>query len=332
MPLLAVGFFGLVYRNLANTIPSLERHLFAVLDTAPLVYEVFVHTFMVQAEEVHVDGQVIRVSLDPYSFILLRPCIFEVEDQHMANAEIRRRQKSMVHALPDLWHDNYRSLRNYLIALRSVERLAAIIYARETVVGARFDMVLIARADTRLLCDVDLPSRMAAILVAEHERMREPVGARKAGIVTVPIWGHFGGVNDRFAYGARDPMLRLYCGRERWAWLHLAADTHMRNGEQLLKYVLRDNGVDIRHTSMIVQRFRPLGLRATDVLSMRDDTVEHLRDELSHLIERPRRKRKWWRNAGRTDRGTTAAFICRLASQGVRTLGTWTQNTTTVMI
>jgi hypothetical protein len=341
LPRLAVGFFGLVYRNLAHTLPSLERHLFAPLDVAPLTYEVFMHTLLVQSEAL--GGENIRpenvpewvtsklagengsrVALDPYSFVLLRPCIFEVEDQDTARDAIVRRQTALRSPLPDLWHDNYRSMRNYLTALHSLGRLATIILMRERAVGARFDLVLTARADTRFLCDTELPLRMPAILAAERERLSAPVRTRTAGIVAVPLWGRWGGINDRFAFGARDPMLSLYCGREKWAWAQIEAGKHKRNGEKLLRDVLRLNGADIKHTSMVVQRFRTSGPAAADVLGMRDDYIEYVRDDLAQTIKPT--SLHWVRTAGKTERGTTAEIVCALSRQAVDVRGTWQAN------
>lgn len=339
---MAVGFFGLVYRNLAHTLPSLEQHLFAPLDAAPLTYEVFMHTLLVQSEALGGDNTRAesvpewvtsklarengsRVLLDPYSFVLLRPCIFEVEDQDTARDAIIRRQAALRSPLPDLWHDNYRSVRNYLTALHSIGRLATIITTRENAVGARFDLVLTARADTRLLCDTELPLRVPAILAAERERMRAPSKVRGAGVVAVPLWGRWGGINDRFAFGARDPMLGLYCGRERWAWAQIEAGKHKRNGEKLLRDVLRLNGADIKHTSMVVQRFRPIGPAATDVLGMRDDYIEYLRDDLAQTIKPT--SLHWVRTAGKTERGTTAEMVCGLSRKAVDVRGTWQATT-----
>lgn len=338
LPRVAVGFFGLAYRNLAHTLPSLESHLFAPLDAAPLTYEVFVHTLLVQSEalggektraqsvpdwvkrELARENRT-RVSLDPYSFVLLRPCIFEVEDQDTVRDDIIRKQSVLRRPLPDLWRDNYRSVRNYLTALHSISRLATIITTRERAVDARFDLVLVARADTRLLCDTELPLRMLAILVAERKRMLAAKRTHSAGIVAVPPWGGWGGINDRFAFGARDPMLGLYCRREQWAWERFQAGTHPRNGETLLDGVLREYRVDVKHSSMVVQRFRTTGPAAGDVLAMRDDYIEFLRDELTQIIEPT--SRHWVGTAGTRERGTTAEMVCAMARQAVDVRGTW---------
>jgi hypothetical protein len=144
-----------------------------------------------------------------------------------------------------------------------------------------------------------------------------------AGIVAVPPWGRWGGVNDRFAYGARGPMVDSYCGRERFAWAKLAAGTHKRNGEHLLRDVLREQHVDVRHTSAVFQRFRPTGLGPDDVLGMVDDQLEYLRDDLMHTITN--RNQHWIRTAGKRARNTTAVFVCTLARKAVELRATWSR-------
>lgn len=349
-PKLAVGFFGLVYRNLAATIPTLERHVFAPLDRAPLVYDVLLHTLLVLSEPLGGTGLkdppawlVARngsgsVRLDPFSLVLLRPCIFEVEDQGLARADIAARRAKLARDIPDFWHDNYRSVNNYLVALHSLARLGALIRGREGVLGGQYDVVLVLRADTRFLCDVDLPLRLPALLKANSMAARASRRARPTkrargvrghlsppsasnGIVVVPPWGRWGGTNDRFAYGCRTAMLETYLGRGQAAWELLAAGKHQRNGEHLLRSVLRRAGVEIRHTSVVVQRFRPLGLGKDDWVGMADDAVEYLRDDLSHTFTP--NKKHWISEAGKHSRNTTREELCALSRLAVSSRGTW---------
>lgn len=284
MPRVAIGFFGLVTRNLAATLPSLERHVFRVLDAAPLVYEVIVHAMLVLSVADPRSGTLglgpsnsaptvnVTVKLDPYSVVRLRPCVFEMEDQGLARHDVVARQKALSQPMPDLWQDGYVSMRNYLVALHSLSRLGRLIAAREAVTGAPFDVVMVLRADTVVLCDVDLPARLHTLLKHAAESARMPPKQRDEGIVVIPMWGRWGGINDRFAYGSRRAMLNGYLGREAVAWEALQHGSHPRNGEKLLRTVLRKvHRVQTRHTSVVVQRFRPTGTGPADIVQMRDD-------------------------------------------------------------
>ncbi|KAG8465241.1 hypothetical protein KFE25_012604 [Diacronema lutheri] len=377
-PRVAVGFFGLVYRNLAATLPSIERHVFAPLDAAPLRYDVLLHAMLVLREPlggantlappawVTARNGTGHVRLDPYSFVLLRPCAFEIEDQALALRAIAARQARLLRAVPDLWHDNYRSVHNYLVALRSLGRLAQLVRSRETALGQPYDAVLVLRGDTRFLCDVDLPRRLPD-LVADADARRAAAGRRAApltaaaaaaaaraprrqlkrgnsafarravnlqsgraahsggvGIVAVPLWGRWGGTNDRFAFGSREAMLDVYCAREDAAWRLLEAGAHKRNGEHLLRDVLHASGVAVKHTAVVMQRFRTLGLGAADWVGMVDDSLEYLRDDLTHTAS-SKPGGHWVRKAGKRDRNTSREVVCSLARHVVELRATWTR-------
>ncbi|KAJ1621045.1 hypothetical protein T492DRAFT_1073518 [Pavlovales sp. CCMP2436] len=285
----------------------------------------------------------VSTPLDPYSLVLLRPCVFEVEDQELARAAIERRQAALGKQMPDLWHDNYRSMRNYLVALHSLGRLADLVRAREASAlgGLVYDAVLVLRADTVFLCPVDLPTRLPTILADEAARAAAPrhgaapvlgrdgrrvwvrsSGSVSAGIVAVPLWGRWGGTNDRFAFGGRSAMLDVYLGREGPAWQLLADGSHKRNGEHLLRDLLKTRGVDVRHTQVVVQRFRPIGTGARDIVGMADDSLDYLRDDLAHTVT-GYGGRHWVRFAGKRRRNTTREEICRLSRKAVEGRGTW---------
>jgi hypothetical protein len=334
-PRIAIGIFGLAYRNLPATLPSFEQNLFGVLDRAAIKYEVFLHAMLVLTEALQTRGVTLsadllqgrkpsdRIALDPYSFVLLRPCIFEVEDQGLALKRLQGRRGRLPTKMPDLWKDNYHSVNNYLIALHSLERLGKLISERERSVGALFNLVLVLRADTRLLCPTDLPQRADAILAREAVRLAPiapgapPVGG---GIVAIPTWGSYGGANDRFVFGARDAVLSTYLNRSEPAWESFVAGAHPRNSEQMLMRVMRAGHVDVKHTAMVVQRVRATGLGSPTLLTT-NDRLEFLRNDLERgLPPLVQQKAK----ASHKPKPSSDE-ICQLARAAVQALTSWNE-------
>lgn len=297
----AVGFFGLPYRNLLASLPFIERHCFDVLRNDDVTFDVFVHSMFVTNAHHSVSAK--TVQLDPYSVVLLRPCVFEVEHQATVAASIHRRIKSLAQFPSNLWHGDLESVTNYLVALRSLRRLAVLIEERAVSTGRPYDAVVVMRADTLLTCDVDVLKKVQFF-------RRRP----NAGAVCAPSFGSFGGVNDRFAVGTTREMTHVYMQREREAWQALGNGSHPTNSEKLLGRVLHRSGARRCATAVVVQRIRPsqdAGEYAATLPRM--DTLDYLYDELAELISR-RRRRSWWRTAGRR-KHATAMDVCRLAVQ-----------------
>jgi hypothetical protein len=333
-PRVAIGIFGLAYRNLPATLPSFEQNLFGVLDKAAITHEVFLHTMLVLTEALQTRGVTLpsdllrrhkrsdRIALDPYSFVLLRPCVFEVEDQGLALKRIEGKKGRLTTKMPDLWHDNYRSVNNYLIALHSLERLGKLISERERSVGVQFNLVLVLRADTRLLCPTDLPQCADAILAREASRLAQitpgapPVGG---GIVAIPTWGSYRGANDRFVFGARDAVLSTYLNRSEPVWKSFVAGTHPGNSEQMLMRVMRAGHVDVKHTAMVVQRVRATRLDSPIVLTTNLDRMESIRNDLERGLP-PRERRKAMASH---KPNPSSQEICQLAREAVEALKSW---------
>jgi len=182
--------------------------------------------------------------------------------------------------------------------------------------------LVIGRADSIHLCELDLPIRIPAIL--RHTRSSQPLGAkgRIEGLVAVPLWGRWGGINDRFAFGD-SPGMHIYMQRGELAWQALLTNTHPRNGEHLLRTQLRGaHRISVRHTAAVTQRFRPTGTGPRDIVGLFDDSIEYLRDDLQQVVAK-RKNKHWWSTAGKLDRNTTLDVVCGLSRRAVAHMGSW---------
>mmetsp|Transcript_2929 Transcript_2929/g.8664 ORF Transcript_2929/g.8664 Transcript_2929/m.8664 type:complete len:392 (+) Transcript_2929:483-1658(+) len=305
---IAVGFYGLAYRGLEFTLPSIEQHCFRILAKHGISFDLLVHTYFVTHAHASGMGDSYLEPLDPYAVVRLRPCVLEMEDQATVLADLKARIALEGASLQDLWNDGLKSVHNYLLALRSLSRLAAIGRMRSAEIDRTYDAVLILRADTLLTCDVDLPRLIPALV----QKGKSAFGRGPRELLCTAVWGAFGGVNDRLLIGTANATFTLMSMRQAVAQKNLFKGTHPANGETLLRRVLVSIGIHRCATSMVVQRLRPRMNSKNGFDIPRLDKLSYLRDELTQILSK-RNKRSWWRTAGTKDDGVTAAKVCAMA-------------------
>lgn len=230
-PTVALCFFGLP-RSFNTTLPSILQRLVEPL-RAMTSLSLFVHTYNVSSVTNQRSGEYnapIRVA----DVRQLAPDMLEIADE-----------RDVLHALPanfcrrhgDPWQNGYRSFQNYMCQLHSLRRLS------DFVLGARaasFDFVLFARLDVYYFTALDVVQLLRAA----------------DGTVYVPHVHNFGGVNDRFAFGRRDPMM-LYGTRQ--MSISTYCDSFEAHAEKYLLWFLQRNRVAIRRTPMLFGRVRASG-------------------------------------------------------------------------
>lgn len=228
-PTVALCFFGLP-RSFNTTLPSIVQRLVEPLRSATNL-SLFVHTYNISRVTNLRSGEFnapIRVA----DVLQLAPDILEIANE-----------RDVLNALPgnfcrrhgDPWQNGYRSFQNYMCQLHSLRRLSDIVLAARA-----FDFVLFARLDVYYFTALDVVQLLNAV----------------DGSVYVPHFHNFGGVNDRFAFGRRDPML-LYGTRQ----LSIATycDTFQAHAEKYLRWFLQRNRIAIRRTPMLFGRVRGSG-------------------------------------------------------------------------
>ncbi len=198
---IAVAFYG-AQRSTPLTLESIEQNLFKPLrEVSGGALDVFVHAMLVQkldAVSRVASEEGVELCTDDYK--LLQPCVADTDDQDQADNTNNLHQIADTAmysngttempriGLPAISHPEVRL--NIVRSRFSMSRVARLIQQRESQLGFEYTHVVMARADTGF----------ASPLI-----WRPPKGGFW---LRVPNFQHWKGVNDRFAYGTRDAMVK----------------------------------------------------------------------------------------------------------------------------
>lgn len=202
---IAVCFFGLI-RNLDHSLASIDSYLLKPTHkVAEGALDVFVHTLLVPVVgDEHRKGkrrrgpkryndQKSRTTLSSTDFLRLRPCKFSAEDQAVIGWDNRLSALAR-NSWVNRGQNNFYSITDFTNIYRSrysLSQVGKLAIAHESSMGFLYTHVVAARPDTLFLTP----------LVWNPVK---PMGVR------VPNSLHWGGVNDRFAYGDHSSMLFGY--------------------------------------------------------------------------------------------------------------------------
>lgn len=141
----------------------------------------------------------------------------------------------------DAWgEDHHTSLRNMMLQLHSLEKVHQLIeHASEK---APYDVIIASRSDLWFF----------NVLNVSHLLEASEMPSR----IYIPDFDHYGGLNDRLAFGGVEAM-NTYCNRIEKA-LEYAAIAKL-HAESLLKYVIEDGKLDMHYTSIVFERVRSHG-------------------------------------------------------------------------
>ena len=199
-------------------LPSIERHVFDVLDRASISYDVFVHSMFLRRVSNLRSGEK-DVPLDPYDFIRLRPCVFEVKHQGVAleqsNLSTSGTDGQALRIQP--WGDGLASIHNLLIALESQHALARLIARHARDLNVTYDAVAALRPDVAYVRDIDLPEALPTLMAsASTPTVYTPdfgYGVMANGTFVRPYAQQSCCLSDRLAFGHVAPMLNVYMTR-----------------------------------------------------------------------------------------------------------------------
>lgn len=266
-PRVAIGFYGLV-RNMTLVLPSIERHVFDVLDRASISYDVFVHSMFLRRVSNLRSGEK-DVPLDPYDFIRLRPCVFEVKHQGVAleqsNLSTSGTDGQALRIQP--WGDGLASIHNLLIALESQHALARLIARHARDLNVTYDAVAALRPDVAYVRDIDLPEALPTLMAsASTPTVYTPdfgYGVMANGTFVRPYAQQSCCLSDRLAFGHVAPMLNVYMTRgDGWirdARGRLSKGQAVLDGERYLKLTLSRARISTKNSIMRVLRVRANG-------------------------------------------------------------------------
>ena len=243
----AVAFFGMS-RNLAATLPSIEHHVFKVLDANDILYDVFWHTMVSTTVQSARKGEKEYGFIDPFDLQRMRPCKFSITDQDSTKSIefykfMKARGASTEDALAkyDVWRDKLVSVKTMLCALFTQHSLKDMIHAHMSLHHIHYDAIIALRPDTAIIKDIDLPWYISDI-------------RQQPNWIWFPSFQHWGGLNDRAAFGSVHAM-RFYLNR---GVAYRDADQSLR-GEQIVKHMVEVSNLSARFSDMRVVRVRQDG-------------------------------------------------------------------------
>jgi len=157
----------------------------------------------------------------------------------------------------DNFKDGYRSVKNLLCAFASLETAARMVEQHALDNELCYDAILVLRPDTAIIKDIDLPENLAEIRSGKR-------------VLWVPDMHHWGGYNDRMAFGETDVMLKDYMRRGA-AYRDWEFGGDPMNGEKHLKLVMERASVTVRFS-----KARLIRVRAGGIVQRLDSTPSNL--------------------------------------------------------
>jgi len=248
-----VCFFGLI-RNLDHSLSSINSELLSPIHEAVQgALDVFVHTMLVpQLADEHSKGKqrrgpwrqptaLQRTSLQATDFLRLRPCKFASESQTLVDWDYQLKERARASwAERDV--NNFYSVDDFINIYRSkysLNQAAKLVIAHESSLGFMYTHVVAARPDTIFLSPLVW-------------RPLEPSGIR------VPNYLHWGGVNDRLAYGDHASMLFAYMNQ--FEYMYRQRILRLITSEELLCKHLTRHQVRVGVTPICNVRVRSSGI------------------------------------------------------------------------
>lgn len=233
---IVICFFGIT-RSLPYTLPSLRDHVLAPAGKLGEV-KIYAHFFRENRIVNPRSGEDTPVSADDWQ--LLDPDWVRLEEPDEFLGQVGAEE---IASYGDTWEDNGRSLRNLLHQLRSLD-----VVSREATANGPADLYIFCRPDLEYHDDFEPVLR--GMLGAE---------AGKNGVVAVPNWQHWGGLNDRFAICSGAHAAQVYGGRLHQALEYCRAKQSPLHGENLLRYALQQHGVSVKLVRLRASRVRADG-------------------------------------------------------------------------
>ena len=209
----ALCFWGFAGRSMPYTLDALRTNVVGPLKQFPGgALDIFVHALTApRVQNSHRSKEGWRVSCS-LSFLMLEPCSYGVSQQHAVDLEfaLTSRVVKSMQASEGVRHpyNDEQTLLNIYRSRYSLSQVGKLVRAQELQGGFEYVYVVAVRPDTTFLAPIPLHSFSGAADIwvgsaqSGHARRINFAGggARVVG----------GGINDRFAFGRRGPMLRAY--------------------------------------------------------------------------------------------------------------------------
>lgn len=222
---IAVCFWGLT-RSLKYTMPSIR----SILDSLGTP-TIFLHTYRVKGLYTNERAREKNIELNPEEWKDLNPDVYEIEDQDEVKQTLN---VDSYRNSGDPWNNNYATLDNFILAMRSLNKVTELMLASKT----NFTHVVFMRPD----------------VVFKTPVKESYLSLAKKNTCVVPAFHSWGGYNDRFAICPR-PVARIY--GTRFQGLLEYSKEHLPHSETYLKHTLRN--VHVRKVPICFHRVRATG-------------------------------------------------------------------------
>lgn len=228
-PRIAICFFGIT-RAIEHTVPSIEQRIFKPARRAGEV-RVYAHLFQQDTIVNPRSGE--QGQLDPDAHKMLPTDWIELEKPDIC---LTANNYDALQAFGDFWDDDFKSVRNLIHQLHSLNTVTM------QVLADGYDVVIFARPDLKY---------HDSIWYALHKAMRSPGPA-----VWLPSWQSWMGVNDRFAICKGRAAIEAYGQRGTAAVAFCEAHQSPLHSEQLLAWRLEKAGVALHDIDVCASRIR----------------------------------------------------------------------------
>lgn len=226
---MAVCFFGIT-RSLSYTLPSIKRNVIEAAGKHGRI-RAYGHFFLQHQIDNVRSGE--RGSFDPFEYHKLDLDQVELEEPGLC---LKERRFDYLRTFGDFWQDDFRSLRNLVHQLHSLDRVTK--------------MVLQDEAEVCIFCRPDLryhDSLAPAILRATKARH---------SLLQLPFWQPWFGMNDRFAVAAGREAISCYGQRIEQAIDCCRVSSAPLHSESLVLYSLNKADVAVRTIAARASRVR----------------------------------------------------------------------------
>lgn len=178
-----ISFFGLT-RSLKYTIKSIQENIFDELKKNNIEYDVYLHTYNLKEISSVRSGEN-KCTLDINEWKLLNPATYIIDDQDEFD---KNYDWTSIEKFGDIWNTNFENVRNLMRQYNSLKRVTEL--WENT--NKEYHTYIYLRPDLLYHSKISVDS------------------IKKVGenILVTPEWQRWGGLNDRFAWGNRDVMLK----------------------------------------------------------------------------------------------------------------------------
>lgn len=233
----ALCFYGLA-RNLNLTRASLIVNLVDPLRSTAGAVDVFVHGLLTRLDASNRTKLASRDIQYMPDWTFARPCGLLLEDQVEADTAAKLSEIAAQFAQQQFGYELSTSM-NFVRAYYSIGRVAGLVRQQQSRSGMLYSHVVLARPDTGLLAPLPrLPP---------------------AGMIAVPNFQHWRGVNDRFAMGDAGAMLRLMSAFATWQRDGVPRELRGVLPEKVRCMLLAGLGVRVQVAPMCIARIRASG-------------------------------------------------------------------------